>query len=157
MENEQSRYELPENYEELKKAANRTADWKARLAAVEELGQWKNKQTIDILTRLVTSDPVYTVQEAAYLKLKEFGEEIAAPSKNKPELVKGVSKIVLRIKKSLPKDHTYEEFKEKLKKMRVDVYDIYEGEKGADFDKWLEKTWASATATGRPSTGGSAK
>lgn len=156
MENEESRYELPENYEELKKAASRTADWKARLAAVEELGQWKNKQTIDILTRLVTSDPVYTVQEAAYLKLKAFGEEIAAPSKNKPELVKGVSKIVLRIKKSLPKDHTYEEFKEKLKKMRVDVYDIYEGEKGADFDKWLEKTWASAV-TSRPNTGGSAK
>jgi len=144
MENEELKYELPENYEELKKAANRTADWKARLAAVEELGQWNNKQTIDILTRIVTSDPVYTVQEAAYLKLKSFGEDIKAPSKNKPELVKGVSKIILRIKKSLPKDHTYEEFKEKLKKMRIDVYDIYEGEKGAEFDAWLQKNWTAA-------------
>jgi len=147
--NEESQYELPENYEELKKAANRTSDWRARLAAVEELGQYKHKQIIDILTRLVTSDPVYTVQEAAYEKLKAFGEDIKAPSKNKPELVKGVSKIVLRIKKSLPREHTYEEFKEKLKKMRVDVYDIYEGEKGADFDKWLEKLWAAAPAHGR--------
>lgn len=135
---------LPENYDELKKAANRSADWRARLEAVEELGQTNHKQIIDILTRLMESDPVYTVQEAAYLKLKAFGEDVKAPSKNKPELVKGVSKILLRIKKSLPKDHSYEDFKEKLKKMRVDVYDIYEGEKGADFDTWLEKMWNSS-------------
>ncbi len=121
--------ELPENYEELKKAANRSADWRARLEAVEELGQTNHKQIIDILTRLMESDPVYTVQEAAYLKLKAFGEDVKVPSKNKPELVKGVSKILLRIKKSLPRDHSYEDFKEKLKKMRVDVYDAYEGEK----------------------------
>ena len=136
--------ELPENYEELKKAANRSADWRARLEAVEELGQTNHKQIIDILTRLMESDPVYTVQEAAYLKLKAFGEDVKAPSKNKPELVKGVSKILLRIKKSLPKDHSYEDFKEKLKKMRIDVYDMYEGEKGAEFDAWLMKMWTSA-------------
>jgi hypothetical protein len=135
---------LPENYEELKKAANRSADWRARLEAVEELGQTNHKQIIDILTRLMESDPVYTVQEAAYLKLKAFGEDVKAPSKNKPELVKGVSKILLRIKKSLPRDHSYEDFKEKLKKMRIDVYDIYEGEKGDDFDAWLMKMWTSA-------------
>ncbi|WP_449599840.1 HEAT repeat domain-containing protein [Paenibacillus sp. Marseille-Q9583] len=135
---------LPENYEELKKAANRSADWRARLEAVEELGQTNHKQIIDILTRLMESDPVYTVQEAAYLKLKAFGEDVKAPSKNKPELVKGVSKILLRIKKSLPRDHSYEDFKEKLKKMRIDVYDIYEGEKGADFDAWLTKMWNSS-------------
>lgn len=135
---------LPENYEELKKAANRSADWRARLEAVEELGQTNHKQIIDILTRLMESDPVYTIQEAAYLKLKAFGEDVKAPSKNKPELVKGVSKILLRIKKSLPRDHSYEEFKEKLKKMRIDVYDIYEGEKGAEFDAWLTKMWNSS-------------
>lgn len=135
---------LPENYEELKKAANRSADWRARLEAVKELGQTNHKQIIDILTRLMESDPVYTVQEAAYLKLKAFGEDVKAPSKNKPELVKGVSKILLRIKKSLPRDHSYEDFKEKLMKMRIDVYDIYEGEKGADFDAWLMKMWNSS-------------
>lgn len=70
-----------------------------RLEAVEELGQTNHKQIIDILTRLMESDPVYTVQEAAYLKLKAFGEDVKVPSKNKPELVKGVSKILLRIKK----------------------------------------------------------
>lgn len=145
MNNEEVNQELPENYEELKKAAGRSADWRARLAAVEELGQTKHKQIIDILNRLMTSDPVYTVQEAAYEKLKAFGEDVKVPSKNKAELFRGISKIALRIKKSLPKDHSYEEFKEKLKKMRIDVYDAYEGEKGEDFDQWLEKLWISAT------------
>ncbi|MEK4062558.1 MULTISPECIES: HEAT repeat domain-containing protein [Paenibacillus] len=145
MNNEEVNQELPENYEELKKAAGRSADWRARLAAVEELGQTKHKQIIDILNRLMISDPVYTVQEAAYEKLKAFGEDVKVPSKNKAELFRGVSKIALRIKKSLPKDHSYEEFKEKLKKMRIDVYDAYEGEKGEGFDQWLEKLWISAT------------
>lgn len=145
MNNEELNNGLPENYEELKKAAGRSADWRARLEAVEELGRYNHKQIIDILNRLMISDPVYTVQEAAYEKLKAFGESVTAPSKNKPELFRGVSKIVLRIKKSLPQDHSYEEFKEKLKKMRIDVYDAYEGEKGEDFDAWLQKLWASAT------------
>ncbi|WP_025689520.1 HEAT repeat domain-containing protein [Paenibacillus zanthoxyli] len=143
MNNEDKNVELPENYAELKKAAGRSADWRARLEAVEVLGKYPHKQVIDILKRLVESDPVYTVQEAAYRKLEAFGEAVAAPSKDKPELFKGVSKILLRIKKSLPREHTYEEFKEKLKKMRIDVYDAYEGDKGADFDKWLESKWSS--------------
>jgi hypothetical protein len=141
--NEEMLLELPENYEELKRAANRSADWRARLAAVEEMGQAHHKQIVDILTRLMETDPVYTVQKAAYQKLKAFGYEVKVPSKNKPELVKGISKILLRIKKSLPRDHSYEDFKEKVKKMRIDIYDAYEGEKGADFDKWLEEMWHS--------------
>jgi hypothetical protein len=134
---------LPSNYEELKKSANRTSNWRERLKAVEELGQWKNKQIIDILTHRMVNDDVYKVQEAAYRKLKEFGEDVQLPSRKKDELIQGINKIMVRIKKSLPKDHTFEEFKEKLKKMRLDVYDTYEGEKGDDFDKWLENTWVS--------------
>jgi hypothetical protein len=136
--------ELPENYAEMKKEANRSADWRARLAAVEQLGQYHHPQVVDILTRLMDSDPVYTVQEAAYGKLKAFGYEVKAPTKNKPDPVKGVSKILLRIKKSLPRDHAYEDFKEKFKKMRIDLYDAYEGEKGPEFDTWLENMWSSA-------------
>jgi hypothetical protein len=135
--------ELPPNYEELKKSANRTSNWRERLAAVEELGKWNNEKTIDLLTRLMTSDAVYTVQEAAFDKLRAFGEDVKSPPKEKGDLIKGINKILLRIKKSLPVGHTYEEFKEKLQKMRTDVYDTYEGEKGADFDNWLETKWAS--------------
>jgi hypothetical protein len=136
---------LPENYEELKKQANRTSNWRDRLDAVEELGQWKNEQVIDILTRIMNNDAVYKVQEAAFRNLKKFGEEVQSPPRKKGDLIKGVTKILLRIKKSLPEGHSYKEFKEKLKKMRLDVYDTYEGDKGADFDKWLEDMWISVS------------
>jgi hypothetical protein len=135
--------ELPANYEELKKSANRTSNWRERLGAVEELGQHDHEKVIDVLKNRMKSDVVYKVQEAAFRKLKALGEDVQLPPRKKGELVKGISKILLRIKKSLPEGHTFEEFKEKLIKMRLDVYDTYEGEKGADFEKWLENTWAT--------------
>jgi hypothetical protein len=118
---------LPENYEELKKQASRTSNWRERLDAVEELGKWKNKHIVDILMRV----------------MKKLGEDVQLPPRKKGDLIKDITKILVRIKKSLPENHSYEEFKEKLKKMRLDVYDTYEGNKGADFDKWLEEMWAS--------------
>lgn len=132
---------LPENYEELKKQASRTSNWRERLDAIEELGKWKNKQIVDILMRVMNNDPVYKIQDAAFRKLKKLGEDVQLPPRKKGDLVKDINKILLRIKKSLPEGHSYEEFKEKLKKMRLDVYDTYEGDKGADFDTWLENTW----------------
>ncbi|WP_213652774.1 HEAT repeat domain-containing protein [Paenibacillus sp. J23TS9] len=135
--------DLPENYNELKNSANRTANWKERLDAVEELGNWKSQKSIDILKHRLDTDPVYQVQEAAYEKLKAWGEDVEKPVRSKYEVVKGIQKILLRVKKSLPKDHSYEEFKEKLKKMRIDVYNTYEGDKGAEFDAWLEGMWKS--------------
>jgi hypothetical protein len=134
---------LPENYEELKKKASRTSNWRERLDAVEELGKWKNKHIVDILMRVMNNDSVYKIQEAAFRQLKKLGEDVQMPPRKKGDLIKDITKILLRIKKSLPEDHSYEEFKEKLQKMRLDVYDTYEGDKGADFDKWLENMWVS--------------
>ncbi len=136
---------LPENYEELKKQANRTSSWRDRLDAIDDLGQWKNEQVIDILTRMMNKDAVYKVQEAAFRQLKKLGEDVQLPPRKKGDLIKGVTKILLRVKKSLPEGHSYNEFKEKLKKMRLDVYDTYEGDKGTDFDKWLEEMWVSVS------------
>lgn len=135
--------EFPPHYEDLKKSANRTSNWRERLEAVEELGQWKDTQTIGLLKRILINDSVYKVQQAAFHKLNAFGEAVQLPPQKKGELIKGTTKSLVRIKKSLPKGHTFEEFKEKLQKMRSDIYDSYEGEKGADFDQWLESTWAS--------------
>lgn len=145
MKNTEAKDVLPENYEELKKQANRTSSWRDRLDAIEELGQWKSKQVIDILMRIMNNDAVYKVQEAAFRKLKKFGEDVQLPPRKKGDLIKGVNKILLRVKKSLPEGHSYGEFKEKLKKMRLDVYDTYEGDKGSDFDKWLEDMWVSVS------------
>ncbi|SIQ14405.1 HEAT repeat-containing protein [Paenibacillus sp. RU4T] len=129
---------------ELKRAASRTSDWKARLAAVKELGKHKQPQSVEIMSRLLASDPVYAVREAAYSGLKSFGEPVQAPARSKSEPVKGVSKIIVRIRKSLPEGHTLEDFKEKLRKTRSDVYDVYEGEKGPEFDTWLEGVWKAS-------------
>lgn len=59
MDNQEVISELPSNYEELKKSVNRTSNWRERLDAVEELGQWKNKQTINLLRHRMISDDVY--------------------------------------------------------------------------------------------------
>ena len=135
--------ELPPHYDQLKTAANRTSNWRERLAAVEELGQWKTKQTIDVLLHRLNNDSVYKVREAAFGKLKQFGEDVQLPPRKKGDLSREVAKILVRIKKSLPKGHAYPDFKEKFKKMRLDIYDTCEGEKGDDFDQWLEDAWAS--------------
>ncbi|OPG97526.1 esterase [Chryseobacterium mucoviscidosis] len=133
--------ELPENFEELKRAANRTASWRERLHAVNELGNWDTVPTIQLLHYVLTNDQVFQVREAAYLKLKQLDEDVQMPAKNKGDLFKGLNKILLRIKKSLPEGHTFEEFKEKLQKTRLDIYDTYEGDKDAEFDSWLHGIW----------------
>ncbi|URN96575.1 MAG: HEAT repeat domain-containing protein [Candidatus Pristimantibacillus lignocellulolyticus] len=138
--------ELPENFEELKKAVNRTANWKERLNAVNELAGWNSDETIKVLQHVMTGDQVSQVREAAFRTLKKMGEEVQMPAKNKGELFKNLRKILLRIKKSLPDGHTFEEFKEKLQKTRVDIYDTYEGDKGDGFDAWLKDMWETTTS-----------
>ncbi|MBU5353144.1 HEAT repeat domain-containing protein [Paenibacillus silvae] len=133
--------ELPENFEELKRAANRTSSWRDRLNSVNELGNWDTAPTIKLLHYVLKNDQVFQVREAAYLKLKQLHEDVQMPAKNKGELFKGTNKILLRIKKSLPEGHTFEEFKEKLQKTRLDIYDTYEGDKDAEFDSWLHGIW----------------
>lgn len=143
MGNKTIKNELPENYEELKKAANRTASWKARYDAVVELGMYNHNQVKDILRTRLANDPVYKVQEVAFQNLLDFGEEAQLPKRKKFELVKGANKVFVRVKKSLPADHTFEEYLTKLKRMRIDVYDTYEGDKGDEFKTWLEKEWSN--------------
>lgn len=138
------KYDAPDNFEQLKTSANRSSNWRERLEALDELGKWKNEKTIRVLQHRLKEDPVYKVQEAAYRKLKALGEEAQLPPRKRGELVKGAAKVIVRVRKSLPEGHTFEEFKEKLKKMRLDVYDAYEGEKGDEFDAWLEGEWKAA-------------
>ena len=147
--NTETKNELPENYAELRIAANRTANWRERLKAVEELGNWNTPQTIDILKNRLTNDTVYQVQETAYRKLVKLGVDVQLPPRRKGDLIKDATKSLFRIRKSLPYGHTFEEYKEKLQKMRSDLYDTYEGDKGAEFEEWLKSTWTSFE-TNRP-------
>ncbi len=143
MSNNESSTDLKARYNELKKSINRASNWRERLDAVEELGESKSRESIELLKYSMTGDAVYKVQEAAFRKLEAFGEEVTMPKRKHGELIKGTNKILLRIKKSLPENHSYEDFKEKVKKMRLDLYDTYEGDKGAEFDAWLKETWAT--------------
>lgn len=133
----------PENYDALRKSANRMSNWRERLDAIEQLGLWKHQRSIDVLTHKMNNDPVSRLREAAFNNLKILGEDVQLPPKKMGELIKDTTKVLTRIKKSLPKNHTHEQFKEKLKNMRLDIYDTYEGEMGADFDEWLESAWKS--------------
>ncbi|WP_280770838.1 HEAT repeat domain-containing protein [Salipaludibacillus daqingensis] len=143
MSNNETNKEGPENLAELKKSINRKSNWRERLDAVEELGEWKDRETMELLKHSMLGDPVYKVQLAAYEKLKALGEQVSKPEYKNEDPIKGTKKILIRIKKSLPADHSYEDFKDKVKKMRLDLYDTYEGEKGEEFDSWLEETWSS--------------
>lgn len=137
--------QLPENFNELKKAVNRTADWEERLQAVNELAKFKSDETIKILQYVAKADLVTKVRETAANQLKKMGQVVPVSEAPKGELFKDLRKIFLRIKKSLPAEHTYEDFKLKVEKMRSDIYNTYEGEKGADFDAWLKDMWAKAS------------
>ncbi|WP_372459076.1 HEAT repeat domain-containing protein [Alkalihalobacillus deserti] len=143
MSKNETRTDLPANFNELKKSINRTSNWRERLDAIEDLGHWKSRETVELLKHSMTGDSVFKIQEAAYRKLIALGEKVTMPERKSGELIKDTKKILVRIKKSLPKNHSYEDFKEKVKKMRSDIYDTYEGEKGTDFDKWLEATWTT--------------
>lgn len=134
--------ELPEQYDALKKQANYTSSWRERLAAVETLSAHKHEKIIDLLKNRMQNDTVYKVQTAAYNALAAFGENVEKPAPARFDIIKGTDKIFLRVKKSLPKDHTVEDFADKLKRMRLDVFDAYEGDKGTQFMTWLEERWA---------------
>lgn len=139
---------LPENFNELKKDVNRAADWQARLNAVNELGKFNADETIKILQYVAKADLVTKVRDAAAQKLKKMGQKVPAYVAPKGDLVKDLGKVLVRTKKSLPSTHTFEDFKEKLAKMRSDLYNTYEGEEGKNFDAWLKEQW-EATVTKR--------
>ena len=145
MNNQEVTNNLPENFDELKKAVNRTADWEARLHAVNELGKIQADESMRILKYVAKADHVTKVREAAAKALKKNGESVPTYEAPKFGFFKDLRKVFLRIKKSLPKDHTYEDFKVKLEKMRSDIYNTYEGEKGAEFDAWLKDMWETTT------------
>ncbi|GKV64534.1 MULTISPECIES: HEAT repeat domain-containing protein [unclassified Sporosarcina] len=133
---------LPEQYETLKKQANYTSSWRKRLDAVETLSAYQHEKVIDLLKNRMQHDTVNKVQLAAYEALVAFGEDADKPLPARFDIIKGTDKIFLRVKKSLPKDHTAADFADKLKRMRLDVFDAYEGDKGAQFMNWLEERWA---------------
>jgi hypothetical protein len=129
----------PPNIDDLLKLSRDKTNYKNRLKAVEELGKWKCRQSIDKLWRLMISDKVYSVQRNAFLKLQLFGEKVKLPKKKKGHLVKDINKKLLKIYNTFQaEEYTLTDFKLKFKQEYPEIYDIYAYEKQQNFDKWIE-------------------
>ena len=129
------------SYEMYKRDANNKSDWRLRLAAVEGLKDIDDARAKDVLWRVMISDKVFQVKEAAFRALQAKGEDVKLPKKEKGNLIKCVNQKIKVLKNKLPENHTFEDFKTELKIRESVIYDTYQGDKGSSFDKWLENVW----------------
>ena len=135
-------HDIPQNIEELKKMANNKSSWRDRLSAVQQLKDYDCQQSKDILTRLAIHDKVFTVKEAAFRAVQSMGvtkngKPIYLGKKPQGKLVKDIDKKLVHVRDSLPEEYTLDEFKGAFKKLYPVDYDVYEGDKENQFDKWL--------------------
>lgn len=133
---------VPANIDELKRMANNQNSWRERLAAVEQLKNYDCQQSRDILTRLAIHDVVFKVKEAAFRAVQTMGvtkngKPIYLGKKPKGNLIDGINKKLIHVRDSLPDGFSIDDFREAFKKLYPAAYDAYEGDKGAQFDKWL--------------------
>jgi hypothetical protein len=126
------------NIEDLKKLANTKSDAKVRKNAVEELGKWKCRQSIDILWRLMINDLVYEVQHASFIKLQAFGEDVRLPRKAKGNLIKQIDKKIEKILNSIEGSISFEDFVNEFQKRMPEEFDVYKHDKKGKFESWLK-------------------
>lgn len=130
--------ETAPNIEDLKKMASNKRDANLRLQSVEELGKWKCRQSIDILWRLMLHDLVYEVQNASFLRLQAFGEDVRLPKKAKGNLIKQIDKKIEKLLKPIVGQITFSEFVDVFKDKMPEEYDVYIHDKKSNFEKWLK-------------------
>ena len=128
----------PENIEGLKKSAADKSNYQVRLAAVEELGKFKCRQSIDILWRLMIQDKVYAVQELSFRKLQALGETVKLPRKQKGHLIKDINKKLGVVERSMSASYSQTDFSTKFQELYPEAFDVYTFEKGAKFDAWIQ-------------------
>ena len=130
---------VPENIEDLKKMAMNKTSYRTRNEAIETLKNYKCRQSIDVLWRLMINDKVYSVQHQALLALQNFGEDVKLPRKKKGNLVKDINKKLGKVQSSFKEENcTIEEFIEKFKVMYPEEYDIYSYEKAGKMQEWIK-------------------
>jgi len=126
----------------LKKMANNESNWRERLKAVHELEKMDCQPSGDILVRLAIHDPVQPVKEAAVhaaqiRKLTHASKPVYLGKKPRGHLVKDIMKILAVVRKQFGDEVNLDDFKSKFLELYPVPYDIYEGDKGKQFDKWL--------------------
>ena len=128
---------VPINIEELKSKAKNKCSTDLRLEAIEELGKWKCRQSIDVLWHLMMNDRVYDVQHSAFLRLQAFGEDVHLPKKRKGNLIKDYKKKIESVLKKIDAQMAYCDFCDKLRETYPELYDVYKHDKKGKFDEWL--------------------
>ena len=130
---------VPENIEDLKKMAMNKTSYRTRNEAIDTLKNYKCRQSIDVLWRLMINDKVYSVQHQAFLALQNFGEDVKLPRKKKGNLVKDINKKLGKVQSSFKEENcTIEEFIEKFKVMYPEEYYIYSYEKAGKMQEWIK-------------------
>jgi hypothetical protein len=139
--------EIPENINELVKKSNCNYSWETRLAALDVLKEYNCQQSRDVITRLALHDKVYEVKKAAFLaaqalNITKNGNPIRLGKKDIGYKPKDFTKIFLRIKR----DKKMEEldlnlFKETLKILNAEMYDVMNYVHRNTFDSWVETTF----------------
>ena len=130
---------VPETIVAVKKMAMNKTSYRTRNEAIETLKNYKCRQSIDVLWRLMINDKVYSVQHQAFLALQNFGEDVKLPRKKKGNLVKDINKKLGKVQSSFKEENcTIEEFIEKFKVMYPEEYDIYSYEKAGKMQEWIK-------------------
>ena len=142
--------------ETLKKMAGNKSNWRERYQAVVELGKMDCQQSKDILVRLALHDPVFKVKEAAFRaaqarKITYAGKPIYLGKKPKGNLIDGINKKLTVVRIKLNEGFTIDDFKKKFAEMYPEAYDTYEGDKGDQFDMWLNHLIPSLPKNNRDS------
>ena len=133
--------ETPSNIDDIIKLSRDKSNYKNRLLAVEKFGKYKCRQSIDKLWRLMISDKVFCVQEQAFRKLQNLGEDVKLPKKRKGHLIKDINSKLLKVHISLKSDsYTLTDFKIAFKNKYPEAYDVYQYERKEKFDEWILET-----------------
>jgi len=135
--------QVPSNIDELKTKSNNKSNWRERLDSVNELKRYDCREARDIIKILALHDPVSKVMEAAFKAAQAFGitkkgKPLYLGKKKKGNLVKGITKILVRVRNSFEGKFSVQDFKKKFKAIDPRTYDTYEGDMGDGFDEWLK-------------------
>ena len=126
----------PSDIDDIIKLSRDKSNYKNRLLSVERFGKYKCRQSLDKLWRLMISDKVFCVQEQAFRKLQDFGENVKLPKKRKGHLIKDINSKLLKVQTSLKSDtYTLTDYKVAFKNKYQEAYDIYQYEKKQKFDE----------------------
>lgn len=122
--------------------SNDTCSYSNRLKAVNEM-KLQNLKVIDQgfvsrLYKMMRSDKVFKVREAAHRALQSIGEDAHLPKNKKGDLYKDIGNVIKKIHNSFTDPYTLESFKTSFQRIEPQIYDAYNGNKQTMFDDWLK-------------------